>query len=58
MITTFQTSGESAAIAEAVVGLQDPDEQAVEPEQQHDREQHLREARRSAPSGTSCSSSR
>ena len=30
---------------EVVVGLQDPDEQAVQPEQQHDREQHLREAR-------------
>ena len=43
MITMFQTSGESAATAEAVVGLQDPDEQPVEAEQQHDREEHLRE---------------
>ena len=33
---------------EVVVGLQDPDEQAVQAEQQHDREQHLRQTDREA----------
>ena len=31
---------------EVVVGLEDPDDQPVEAEQQDDREQHLREAHR------------
>ncbi len=43
MITTFHTAGEMRGDREVVVGLQDPDEQAVEPEQQDHREQHLRE---------------
>ena len=44
MIARFQNTGRQRRDREVVVGVEDPDDDAAEPEQHDDREQHLGEA--------------